>query len=115
MFKKLDESNLRDLYEAFAVLETPEEIQQFMMDLCTPQELVAIAQRYQIAKLLSEECRYAAIVEKTGTSTATISRVNRSLKMVSSGGYDIVFSRLQKKQQDAQDTQGAQDTQDTQE
>ena len=100
MFKPMDQAHLKDLYEAFAVLETPEEIAMFMQDLCTPQELVAIAQRYQIAKLLSEDCRYAEIVEKTGTSTATISRVNRSLSMVSSGGYAIVFERL-KKQEDA--------------
>ncbi|HBI85357.1 MAG TPA: TrpR-like protein, YerC/YecD [Ruminococcus sp.] len=100
MFKPMDEANLKDLYEAFSVLKTPEEVSLFMQDLCTPQELVAIAQRYQIAKLLSEDCRYAEIVSKTGTSTATISRVNRSLKMVSSGGYEIVFDRL-KAQQDS--------------
>ena len=57
MFKPMDEANLKDLYEAFAVLQTPEEIAMFMQDLCTPQELVAIAQRYQIAKLLSEDYR----------------------------------------------------------
>ena len=94
MFKPLDDSNLKDLYKAFSVLKTPEEVALFLQDLCTPQELVAIAQRYQIAKLLSEDCRYAEIVAKTGTSTATISRVNRSLSMVSSGGYAIVFDRL---------------------
>ena len=99
MFKPMDQAHLKDLYEAFAVLETPEEIAMFMQDLCTPQELVAIAQRYQIAKLLSEDRRYAEIVEMTGTSTATISRVNRSLSMVSSGGYAIVFDRLKKKQE----------------
>ena len=100
MFKPMDKANLKDLYEAFAVLKSAEEIEMFMQDLCTPQELVAIAQRYQIAKLLSENRRYAEIVEETGTSTATISRVNRSLSMVSSGGYAIVFDRL-KKQKDA--------------
>ncbi len=94
MFKPMDEANLKDLYKAFSVLKTPEEVSLFLQDLCTPQELVAIAQRYQIAKLLSEDCRYAEIVAKTGTSTATISRVNRSLSMVSSGGYAIVFDRL---------------------
>ncbi len=102
MFKPMDQAHLKDLYEAFAVLETPEEIAMFMQDLCTPQELVAIAQRYQIAKLLSENCRYAEIVEKTGTSTATISRVNRSLSMVSSGGYAIVFDRLKKQEDKAE-------------
>ena len=100
MFKPMDAANLKDLYEAFAVLESAEEIEMFMQDLCTPQELVAIAQRYQIAKLLSEDCRYAEIVERTGTSTATISRVNRSLSMVSSGGYAVVFDRLKKKSGD---------------
>ena len=102
MFKPMDQAHLKDLYEAFAVLETPEAIAMFMQDLCTPQELVAIAQRYQIAKLLSEDCRYAEIVEKTGTSTATISRVNRSLSMVSSGGYAIVFDRLKKQEDKAE-------------
>ena len=101
MFKPMDEAHLKDLYEAFAVLKTADEIAMFMQDLCTPQELVAIAQRYQIAKLLSEDCRYAEIVEKTGTSTATISRVNRSLSMVSSGGYAIVFDRLNQQKKDA--------------
>lgn len=102
MFKPMDEKNLKDLYEAFAVLETAEETAMFMQDLCTPQELMAIAQRYQIAKLLSEERRYAEIVAETGTSTATISRVNRSLSMVSSGGYAIVFERLKQKKEDAE-------------
>lgn len=97
MFKPQDQANLQDLYEGFSVLETPEEVAKFMQDLCTPQELVAIAQRYQIAKLLAEDCRYAEIVAKTGTSTATISRVNRSLSMVSYGGYAIVFDRLKEK------------------
>lgn len=100
MFKPMDEANLNDLYEAFSVLNTAEEVSMFMQDLCTPQELVAIAQRYQIAKLLSEDHRYAEIVEMTGTSTATISRVNRSLSMVSSGGYAIVFDRLHKKKEE---------------
>ena len=99
MFKPMDEANLKDLYEAFSVLESAEEVAQFMQDLCTPQELVAIAQRYQIAKLLSEDHRYAEIVELTGTSTATISRVNRSLSMVSSGGYAIVFDRLKQRKE----------------
>lgn len=103
MFKPLDASNLNDLYQAFSVLKTPDEVSMFLQDLCTPQELVAIAQRYQIAKLLSEDCRYSEIVAKTGTSTATISRVNRSLSMVSYGGYAIVFDRL-KQAEEAEDS-----------
>lgn len=95
--------DLQALYEAFAVLETAEEAACFLQDLCTPQELDAIAQRYQIAKLLSEDRRYADIVSETGTSTATISRVNRSLSSrVSSGGYDIVFARLKAKKENGE-------------
>ena len=94
MFKPMDEAHIKDLYEAFAVLKSADEISMFMQDLCTPQELVAIAQRYQIAKLLSENCRYAEIVEKTGTSTATISRVNRCLQY-GDGGYGRALQSLQ--------------------
>jgi TrpR-related protein YerC/YecD len=96
--------NLQNLYEAFAVLETADEAACFLQDLCTPQELDAIAQRYQIAKLLSEDRRYADIVSETGTSTATISRVNRSLSSrVSSGGYEIVFARLKAKAENGEE------------
>jgi len=105
MYNPTDEKNLRDLFEAFAVLRTPEEIDMFMQDLCTSQELDAIAQRYQIAKLLSENRRYAEIVAITGTSTATISRVNRSLdprSKYTSGGYAIVFDRLKKAKEEAE-------------
>ena len=97
MFKPQDQENLQDLYEGFSVLETPEEVAKFMQDLCTPRELVAIAQRYQIAKLLAEDCRYAEIVAKTEKKKETISRVNRSLSMVTYGGYAIVFDRLKAK------------------
>lgn len=91
----LDTSGMDDLCAALLSLETKEEAARFLRDLCTLQELKAISQRYQVAKLLHSECRYAEIVEKTGASTATISRVNRSLGMDGAGGYDIVFSRME--------------------
>lgn len=94
MLNHLDASGMDDLYAAILSLETKEEAARFLRDLCTLQELKAISQRYQVAKLLHEQCRYAEIVEKTGASTATISRVNRSLGMDGAGGYDIVFQRL---------------------
>lgn len=90
----LDTSGMDDLCAAILCLETKEEAARFLRDLCTLQELKAISQRYQVARLLHEECRYAEIVEKTGASTATISRVNRSLGMDGAGGYEIVFRRL---------------------
>lgn len=90
----LDTSGMDDLCAAILSLETKDEAARFLRDLCTLQELKAISQRYQVARLLHEECRYAEIVEKTGASTATISRVNRSLGMDGAGGYDIVFQRL---------------------
>lgn len=90
----LDTSGMDDLCNALLCLETKEEAARFLRDLCTLQELKAISQRYQVARLLHEECRYAEIVEKTGASTATISRVNRSLGMDGAGGYEIVFHRL---------------------
>lgn len=94
MLKSLDEKGLDALYEAILCLKSKDEVHKFLRDLCTVQELKAISQRYQVAWLLDEECRYAQIVEETGASTATISRVNRSLSIDGAGGYEIVFRRL---------------------
>lgn len=94
MLNHLDQESMDALYEALLCLETKEEVRKFLRDLCTVQELKAISQRYQVAKLLSEERRYAEIVELTGASTATISRVNRSLSIDGAGGYEVVFNRL---------------------
>ncbi len=90
----LDPAGMDELCEALLSLKTKEETSSFLRDICTIQELKALSQRYQVAKLLHTNCRYAEIVEKTGASTATISRVNRSLAMDGAGGYETVFSRL---------------------
>ena len=82
-----------DMYKAILKLETVEECVKFFDDLCTVTELQALEQRYQVAVLLSQGLIYNEILEKTGASSATISRVNRSLQY-GAGGYDIVFSRL---------------------
>lgn len=94
MQNHLDQESMDALYDAILCLETKEEVTKFLRDLCTVQELKAISQRYQVAKLLSENRRYAEIVELTGASTATISRVNRSLSIDGAGGYEVVFERL---------------------
>lgn len=90
---------LDELYEAILCLETPEECQAFFEDLCTVLELQTMSQRLQVAKLLREHRVYNDIVAATGASTATISRVNRSLNYQSKNGYDIVFQRLQNKRE----------------
>ena len=94
MNEKLKEMNVEFLFQAILALENIEECYQFFEDLCTVPELKAMSQRIQVAKMLSENRVYSDIVSETGASTATISRVNRSLNY-GSDGYDIVFKRLQ--------------------
>lgn len=81
------------LYEAILTLKTVEECKLFFDDLCTVTELQAIEQRYQVARYLEQGMIYNDILEKTGASSATISRVNRSLQY-GKGGYAVVFERL---------------------
>ncbi len=80
------------LYESILQLQTPEECALFLSDLCTTKEIGAMAQRLAVAKMLEEGYSYAEIVEKTGASTATVSRVKRS-----SDHYRIVLQRVQEK------------------
>ncbi|SDB04983.1 Trp operon repressor family [Ruminococcaceae bacterium FB2012] len=99
MREKLEIKNLDDLYEAVLCLKTVEECRLFFKDLCTIPELKALSQRFQVAKLLVENHVYSDIVSETGASTATISRVNRSISYDGSGGYNIVFDRLKEKEE----------------
>ena len=85
-----------EMYEAILTLKSPEECVRFFDDLCSITELRAIEQRYQVARLLSEGQIYNTILEQTGASSATISRVNRSLQY-GKGSYELVFSRLDRK------------------
>lgn len=94
MIAKKQDDSLQFLYRVILLLQTQEECERFFDDLCTGPELKALAQRLEVAKLLKEQNVYSKIVEKTGASTATISRVNRSLQYGASG-YDIVFERLE--------------------
>ena len=82
-----------DLFEAILTLETEEECFNFFEDVCTVNELLSIAQRFAVAKMLKEDNTYLEVAEKTGASTATISRVNRSLNY-GKDGYELVFSRM---------------------
>ena len=98
MEPKLQTANLEDLFKAILTLETVEECHRFFDDLCTVPELKALSQRYQVAGMLRNGRVYSDIVAETGASTATISRVNRSLNY-GADGYTIVFSRLNKEKQ----------------
>ena len=83
-----------DMYEAKFTLKTVDECKRFFDDLCTVTELQAMEQRYQVAVYLSQGMIYNDILERTGASSATISRVNRSLQY-GSDGYAVAFERLQ--------------------
>ena len=96
MGKDLRTPSVDLFFEAILCLENKEECYQFFEDVCTIKELNAIAQRFEVAKMLREQRTYLEIAEKTGASTATISRVNRSLNY-GNDGYDMVFERMNKK------------------
>ena len=80
------------LYKALLTLKTEDEFYRFFQDLCTITELRSMEQRFEVACLLNQGMIYNDILEKTGASSATISRVNRSLSF-GSGGYQIYFDR----------------------
>ena len=83
------------MYQAILSLESVDECIKFFDDLCTVTELMALEQRYQVAVCLHNGMIYNDILAETGASSATISRVNRSLQY-GRGGYQIVFDRLAK-------------------
>jgi len=93
---KLKAFGADELFSAILTLETIEECYAFFEDLCTIPELKAMSQRYVVADMLRNKKVYSEIVSETGASTATISRVNRSL-MYGSDGYEMVFNRLKEK------------------
>ena len=83
----------KDLYRAILTLETEEEVEQYLLDVCTINEIATLAQRQQVAFLLRDNMTYNEIEEKTGASTATISRVKRSL-LQGGEGYEAARKRL---------------------
>ena len=84
------------LFDAIMELKSKEECYIFFEDICTINELLSLSQRFEVASMLREKKTYLEIAEHTGASTATISRVNRSLKD-GNDGYNIVFDRLKNK------------------
>lgn len=96
MNKKLKTEAVDSLFDAILCLENREECYSFFEDLCTVNELLSLSQRFEVAAMLKQRKTYLAIAEKTGASTATISRVNRSLNY-GNDGYEMVFGRMENK------------------
>jgi len=96
MNKKIKTAEADRLFEGILSLKTKEECYHFFEDLCTVNELLSLAQRFEVASMLREHKTYSEIAESTGASTATISRVNRSLNY-GKDGYDLVFKRMEEK------------------
>lgn len=95
---KLKDENTDFLFRCILELKSVEECYGFFEDLCTVSELKAMSQRTVVAKMLRDKHVYSDIVSHTGASTATISRVNRSLNY-GSDGYELIFRRLDEAQQ----------------
>ena len=93
MNKKLKTPAVDFLFDAILSLNSSQECYTFFEDICTINELLSLSQRFEVAKMLREQKTYLEIAEKTGASTATISRVNRSLNY-GNDGYDLVFERI---------------------
>ena len=97
MGKKIRTEEVDHLFEAILCLKNKEECYTFFEDVCTINELLSLSQRFEVAKMLTDKRTYLDISEKTGASTATISRVNRSLNY-GNDGYEMVFSRMKEKE-----------------
>ncbi len=93
MNSKIHDENIDYLFDIILNLKSKEECYNFFEDLCTVPELKAMSQRLVVAKMLSHGKVYSEIVQKTGASTATISRVKRSLEY-GNEGYAMLFSRI---------------------
>ena len=97
MNEKIKTEAVDYLFDAILCLKTKEECYSFFADLCTVNELLSLSQRFEVAKMLMDKRTYLDISEKTGASTATISRVNRSLNY-GNDGYEMVFARMAEKE-----------------
>lgn len=92
-------------FDAILTLESKDEYYSFFEDICTVKELLSLAQRFEVAKMLREGKTYITIAEKTGASTATISRVNRALNY-GTEGINLVLDRMEGRTQDSTKEKG---------
>lgn len=92
---RLKSKEADDLFEAIITLDNIDDCYRFFEDLCTVKEIKAMSQRFEVAKLLLQKKTYSEIEESTGASTATISRINRTLQF-GADGYTVVLEKLEK-------------------
>jgi TrpR-related protein YerC/YecD len=102
---KLNQREVEQLFRAILTLETVEECYRFFDDLCTIGEIKSLAQRLEVARMLKQGYTYSQIEEKTGASTATISRVKRCLHY-GMDGYNLVLARLEEAEKETDEKQG---------
>ena len=95
MSRDIHSKEVNDLFDAVLTLQNREECYRFFEDICTVNEIVSLSQRFEVARMLMQKRTYIEIAEKTGASTATISRVNRALTY-GNDGYSLVFERTGK-------------------
>ena len=93
MSKDIHTEAVTHLFEAILTLKNVDECYTFFEDACTINELLSLAQRFEVARMLRKKKTYLEISKKTGASTATISRVNRSL-IYGNDGYEMVLNRM---------------------
>ena len=93
MNPKIRTNSVDFLFDAIMQLKSKEECYIFFEDICTINELLSLSQRFEVASMLRQKKTYLEIAEQTGASTATISRVNRSLNY-GNDGYDMVLERI---------------------
>ena len=93
MSKNIRTEAVDQLFEAILCLKNKEECYTFFEDVCTVNELLSLSQRFEVARMLMQKRTYLDISDKTGASTATISRVNRSLNY-GNDGYAMVLERM---------------------
>lgn len=96
MNDKIRNASVDRLFDAILTLETKDDCYKFFEDLCTINEIMSLSQRLAVAMMLREKKTYLEIAEKTGASTATISRVNRALTY-GCDGYDYVLNKINDK------------------
>ena len=97
MNKKIRTDAVDYLFDAILSLKDKEECYTFFEDICTVNELLSLSQRFEVASMLRNHKTYLEIADKTGASTATLSRVNRSLNY-GNDGYEMVFTRMENKE-----------------
>ncbi|MBQ2670244.1 MAG: TrpR-like protein, YerC/YecD [Clostridia bacterium] len=92
--REMNDKSIETLFNAILTLKNKDECRRFFTDLCTISELKSMSQRMEVALMLKSKCVYTDIAEKTGASTATISRVNRCINY-GSDGYNLVIERME--------------------